>query len=210
MGGDNERRGLGIKKISEYLEGFLWGQLTGIDLPMEARGLLPSAQWKREAKGERWYIGDTYHLGIGQGDILVTPLQAAVATAALANGGTVYEPYIVRNGQREGDVTYNHKSKEYSLDINKRHIETVREGMRQAVLSGSARRLSNLPVAIAGKTGTAQIGGTDNTHAWFTSFGPYDSPSLVLTVLIERGGAGDKVAVPIAQEIWNWWDEHGQ
>lgn len=209
-GGDAERRGLGIKKINEYLEGFLWGQSTGIDLPTEATGLLPSAQWKEKTRGERWYIGDTYHLGIGQGDILVTPIQVAVATAALANGGTVFEPYIVRNGQREGKVTYNHQSKKYSTGVSERHIETVREGMRQAVLSGSARRLSNLPVMIAGKTGTAQIGGTDDTHAWFTSFGPYDNPSLVLTVLIERGGAGDKVAVPIAQEIWNWWNEHSR
>ena len=209
-GGDAEHRGLGVKKINEYLAGFSWGQPTGIDLPMEAEGLLPSAQWKKKTKGERWYVGDTYHLGIGQGDILVTPLQVAVATAALANGGDVFEPYVVRNGQKEGVVTYSHELTKRSAGINKGHVQTVREGMRQAVLSGSAQRLSNLPVAIAGKTGTAQIGGTENTHAWFTSFGPYENPSLVLTVLIERGGAGDKVAVPIAQEIWSWWDEHGR
>jgi penicillin-binding protein 2 len=209
-GGNDERRGLGVKRINEYLDGFSWGQPTGIDLPMEANGLLPSPEWKEKVKEERWYVGDTYHLGIGQGDVLVTPTQVAVATAALANGGTVFEPYIVRNGQREGRVTYSHESTGDSVDIKGRHIKTVREGMRQAVLSGSARRLSNLPVAIAGKTGTAQVGGTDDTHAWFTSFGPYENPSLVLTVLVERGGAGDKVAIPIAEEIWSWWDENGR
>jgi penicillin-binding protein 2 len=207
-GGDTERRGLGVKRIGEYLEKFMWGQATGIDLPIEAEGLIPSEKWKKKVKGERWYIGDTYHLGIGQGDVLVTPMQVAVATAALANGGTVFEPYIVRNAQKEGKVTYSHKSIERALGVSKRNVQIVREGMRQAVLGGSAQRLNSLPVALAGKTGTAQIGGTEDTHAWFTSFGPYENPSLVLTILVERGGAGDKVAVPIAQEIWSWWDEH--
>ena len=205
-GGDENIKGLGVEKITEYLSAFSWGKTTGIDLPNEAEGFLPSAEWKKEVKDERWYIGDTYHLGIGQGDVLVTPLQVAVGTAAIANGTTVYQPFIVADKVAQNSSRTEHKTK---IPINKSHIQTVQEGMRQAVLEGSARRLSSLPLAVAGKTGTAQFaGGIENTHAWFTSFAPYDTPELTVTVLLEKGGKGDEHAVPIAQEIWQWWHEH--
>ncbi len=198
-GGNETRQGLGIKKATAYLARFGLGSPTEIDLPSEAEGFLPSPEWKKKIKGESWYIGDTYHLGIGQGDLLVTPLQVARATAALANGGALPMPYLAaEHSPRRGRT----------LPIAAAHLKAVRDGMRAAVMGGSARRLSNLPIAVAGKTGTAQIGESDDTHAWFTSFGPYEAPELVITVLLERGGAGERDAVPIAQEIWNWWIEN--
>lgn len=194
-GGDETRPGLGIERVARSLREFSLGVPTGIDLPGEAEGLVPTPDWKVKTKGERWYIGDTYHLAIGQGDVLVTPLQVAVATAAIANGGRVVTPHVVAT-EHAGSRT---------LGISDRHLAVVREGMRAAVTGGSARRLARLPIPLAGKTGTAQVGGSDLTNAWFTSFGPYDNPSLVVTVLLEGAGEGDDVAVPLAEEIWRWW-----
>lgn len=190
--------GLGVEKATAYLHTFGWGSKTGIDLPSEASGFLPSPQWKLRATGQPWYIGDTYHLGIGQGDVLATPLQVASATGAIAQGEYVYQPHLI-----EGSIT------KHKISIRPEYIRVVQEGMRQAVLSGSARSLSTLSIPIAGKTGTAQIGGTEKTHAWFTSFGPYENPEYVVTILLEEGGAGDVDAVPLAKEIWQWLAEHG-
>ena len=194
-GGYEGQPGLGVEKTTAYLRQFGWAKATGIDLPSEADGFLPSKEWKESVKKEPWYIGDTYHLGIGQGDVLATPLQIATSTTALANGSTIFQPHFVR---RE-DIG------EQKIPINPAHIQTIREGMRQTVTDGSARSLSQLSVNLAGKTGTAQVGGTDKTHAWFTSFGPYEEPEIVVTILLEKGGAGDIDAVPVAREIWNWW-----
>lgn len=196
-GGDETRQGLGVERATAYLKDFGWGEATGIDLPQEAGGFLPSPEWKERAKQEAWYIGDTYHLAIGQGDVLVTPLQVGVATAAIANGQYRYQPRIAQR-----------PSQRFPLRTNPAELALVREGMRQTVTDGSGRRLASLPIALAGKTGTAQIGGDEKTHAWFTSFGPYEDPDLVVTVLLEEAGEGDKVAVPFAEKVWQWWIEH--
>lgn len=197
-GGDETKQGLGVEKIAKYLHAFGWGTPTGIDLPSEATGFIPTPAWKEATFHERWFIGDTYHLGIGQGNVLVTPMQIASATSALANGKYWYTPRLVSD---------NHEQKR-SLPIDAKNIDIVRQGMRQAVTDGSARSLNSMSIALAGKTGTAQIGGSDNTHAWFTSFGPYEKPQLVVTVLLEKGGAGDAEAVPMAKSIWQWWIDH--
>jgi penicillin-binding protein 2 len=197
-GGDETHTGLGVEKIGKYLKEFGWGVPTHVDLPSEAVGFVPNPAWKKATFGESWYVGDTYHLGIGQGNVLVTPLQIARGTAALANGGVLYEPHLKQMDKAKGE----------RLPLESRHIRTVQEAMRQTVTSGSGRSLSTLSLPLAGKTGTAQIGGTDNTHAWFTSFGPYEKPELVVTVLLERGGAGDEDAVPIAKSIWQWYIDH--
>ncbi len=203
-GGYNDFQGLGVERITTYARAFGFGSPTGIDLPGETDGFLPSKKWKEETKGERWYVGDTYHLAIGQGDILVTPIQMAVGTATIANGGTRWAPSVVRavNGLASA-----HASVELSDDL-KRAIAVVSEGMRQTVTQGSARGLNALPFAVAGKTGTAQTGGDEPTHAWFTGFGPYEDPEIVITILIERGGEGSSVAVPIAKDLFAWWEEH--
>lgn len=195
VGGEGERRGLGLARARQYLEHFGWGKLTGADLPNEAAGFLPTEEWKMSIKNEPWYIGDTYHLAIGQGDVLVTPLQVAMSTAAIANGGYVYAPSVAHVQQRRAR----------HIPVRTETIQIVKEGMRQAVTEGSGRALAGLPVALAGKTGTAQAADDELTHAWFTSFGPWEAPELVVTVLLEGGGAGDIDAVPVAREIWEWW-----
>lgn len=196
-GGLDTHPGLGVDKATTYLKEFGWDAKTGIDLPSEAPGFLPSPEWKLKATGQPWYIGDTYHLGIGQGDVLATPLQVAVSTAAVANTDGWYQPHVI-----EGSA------KKHLIGISAQNIRVVQEGMRQAVTEGSARSLSTLSIPVAGKTGTAQIGGTEKTHAWFTSFGPYDNPEIVVTILLEKGGAGDVDAVPVAKEVWQWLAEH--
>ena len=207
-GGDETQSGLGVDRTTEHLREFGWGNPTGIDLPSEASGFLPSPEWKESVKEERWYIGDTYHLAIGQGDVLATPLQIASSTAAVANGGTAYQPFVVRSLTWPEKEAEEQPTSGRKVSIPASHIETVRQGMRQTVTEGSGRSLSFLPIPLAGKTGTAQVSGTEETHAWFTSFGPYDEPELVITVLIERGGAGDRVAAPIARKMWEWWQEN--
>ena len=198
VGGDQTHTGVGVEKTTDYLAKLGWGKRTGVDLPSEASGFLPSKKWKEETKGEPWYIGDTYHLGIGQGDVLVTPLQLASATAALANGREKVRPHFAGEAAGQPDP----------LPFRSQDVAVVREGMRETILTGSGVRLNSLPIALAGKTGTAQVGGSEETHALFTSFGPYERPELVVTVLLERAGEGDKVAVPFAEQIWMWWIEH--
>lgn len=196
-GGIDSYTGLGVGKSVSILRNFGWGERTGIDLPSEAAGFLPTPEWKLKTTGQPWYIGDTYHLGIGQGDVLVTPLQIAAATVSIANGGTWYQPHL------SGESV-----KQHGTGVSSENILVIQEGMRQAVTEGSARSLNALVFPIAGKTGTAQIGGTEKTHAWFTSFGPYENPEYVVTILLEQGGAGDIDAVPLAQEIWQWIAEN--
>lgn len=197
IGGDSTHEGLGVAKANAYLHQFGWAQKTGIDLPAESAGFLPTPEWKEETFGEEWYIGDTYHFGIGQGNVLVTPLQVARATAAIATGGYLPNPHIKEQKTETSKIT-----------ISPQHMQTIAQAMRAVVTEGSGRSLLTVPIALAGKTGTAQIGGTENTHAWFTSFGPYEHPELVLTVLLEEGGGGETNAVPIAKDIWNWWAEN--
>lgn len=206
-GGYDDFEGLGVDRIVIYAKLFGLGSQLGIDLAGEATGLVPTKQWKEETKNEPWYIGDTYHLAIGQGDILVTPLQVANFTAVFANGGKLYNPHLIRNILSGSDKPLakieNKPIREDFIDLY--NIDVVRQGMRKAVTEGSARRLSTLPVAVAGKTGTAQWSSKKEPHAWFTGFAPYLNPELAITVLVEEGGEGSSVAVPIAQDILNWY-----
>ncbi|MEW6610817.1 MAG: penicillin-binding protein 2 [Patescibacteria group bacterium] len=203
-GGYEEREGLGIDRMVHYAGKFNFGTITGIDILGEARGFLPTKEWKEKTKGESWYVGDTYHFAIGQGDVLATPLQIALMTAVFANGGDVLLPHLVRNSTRSFI-----KENLVANDILTREdIDEVNKGLREAVRTGSARSLSDFPIAIAGKTGTAQVGGTMPPHAWFTAYAPYDQPEIVITVIVEQGGEGSAVAVPVAREGFTWWYQH--
>ncbi len=189
------QEGLGVKEAGEALASFGFSQKSGIGL-MEASGLFPTPQWKQRTKGQRWYIGDTYHLSIGQGDVLVTPMQLAVATASLANGGKRFKPFLVASeGERmlERAVSDSHA------------LSIVREGLRAAVTQGSARRLGDLPIAVSGKTGTAQWHEQRPPHSWFTGFAPSGDPRIAVTVLVEEGGEGSGAALSIAKEIFKWY-----
>jgi len=206
-GGFGDFKGLGIDKIVKYAALFGLDKVTGIDLPNEASGFLPSQKWKEDTKNEVWYIGDTYHASIGQGDITVTPLQVANYTAAIANGGTLYEPHVVTKilDHNNNLITKIKPQVVRSNFISPENIKIVQEGMRQTITAGSGRSLNSLPVEVAGKTGTAQWSSTQATHAWFTGFAPYDQPEIAITVLVEAGGEGSTVAVPIVKEILQYY-----
>lgn len=194
--------GLGISRIDNYASLFGLGEVSGVNLPNETAGLVPSPAWK-QAHGQDWYIGDTYHVSIGQGDLLVTPLQVAMYTSVVANGGTLYTPQLAERTTNQAGETVDsilpQVRRQGFVDAN--NLAVVRAGMRQAVLSGSARSLSSLPFTTGAKTGTAEIGETGKEHAWFTVFAPYENPQLVLTVLIEDGGEGVYAALPIAKQV---------
>lgn len=206
-GGYKDFKGLGVEKIVHYAQLFGLGHRTGIDIFGEKDGFLPSKDWKENTKKEQWYIGDTYHLAIGQGDILVTPLQSSVVTMAFANGGILYKPHVVKEIiDLRNDTTKTIESTILNTDfVNPYNLDIIRRGLREAVLSGSARGLLGLNIQAAGKTGTAQWNSKKKPHAWFTSFAPYDNPELVVTVLVEEGGEGSSVALPIARDIYKWW-----
>jgi len=206
-GGYGDFVGLGIDRMVRYEKIFGLGKQTGIDIIGEAKGFLPTKDWKETIKGERWYVGDTYHAAIGQGDITVTPLQVANYTAVFANGGLLYRPHFIRQVLSSDDKIIrqvDHKPIKSNV-VSSENIKIVREGMRQAVAAGSARSLASAPVAVAGKTGTAQWSSNKPNHAWFTGFAPYDKPQIVITILIEQGGEGSSVAVPIAREVLEWY-----
>lgn len=207
-GGFGARIGLGPERIGRYLDAFGLGRKTGIDLPGEHAGTVPTPLWKKETTGEGWYIGDTYHLAIGQGYLLVTPLQMAVATAAVANGGTLYVPSLVRGIEdpQTGVVQYHKPSILREKLANDANLAIVRAGMRDAVLWGSARRLAGLGIAAAGKTGTAQWSTTGKPHAWFVGFAPADDPQIAVSILLEEGGEGSDAAVPVAEAVFRAWN----
>ncbi len=206
-GGYGDFTGLGLNGLVKYARFFGLGEPTGIDLPGEARGFVPTQAWKEQTKKEPWYIGDTYHVSIGQGDVLVTPLQVASYTTALANGGTLLAPRLATKildsqNQLVREIPPKIINQDFVDDYN---MNIVRDGMRQAVTIGSGRYLNSLPVTAAGKTGTAQWSSRKNTHAWFIAFAPYENPEIAITVLLEEGGEGSAVAVPVAYDILNWY-----
>lgn len=195
-GGYGDIAGLGVERLRYYFSQFGLGIKTGVELSEEASGFIPSGEWKN-SPGRLWLIGDTYNMSIGQGDLLVTPLQMARAVAIIANGGKTIRPTIIKQdggGVSEGGSLF----REENLNI-------IREGMRGAVTYGSARLLNTLPGKAAGKTGTAQVGGAQADNAWFVGFAPYDDPEIAFAVVIEGGGEGSSTAVPVAFDLLNWY-----
>ncbi|MFA5020500.1 MAG: penicillin-binding protein 2 [Patescibacteria group bacterium] len=205
-GGYGDFQGLGLDRLVEYLKMFGLGSRTGLDLPGERSGFVPDAKWKEDAKDQVWFIGDTYHLAIGQGDLLVTPMQVNGYLTAVANGGKLFKPRLALEAIRPDGAKVSFLPELIrGVAIDPVNLAIVREGMREAVVSGSARSLSALPVAAAGKTGTAQWNSSKPNHAWFIGFAPYEKPSFAITILVEEGGEGSSVAAPIARDIMQWW-----
>lgn len=208
-GGFDKIKGIGIENINKYWNLFGLGGKTGIDLPGEVSGLLPNPEWKKKYKNEAWYLGDTYHVSIGQGDLLVTPIQMIRITAAIANGGKLLMPQLVNKIiSPAGEVIKESKpviEKEGFIDPGV--IKIVQEGMRMAVKEGSAKNLSDLPFSVAGKTGTAQFLNNQKTHAWFECYAPYENPEIAVIVLIDGGGGGHEIAAPVAKEILSYYFE---
>ncbi|MEK7655843.1 MAG: penicillin-binding protein 2 [Patescibacteria group bacterium] len=200
LGGGYEKFiGLGVDRLTDWMRRFGLGYKTGLDMPGEAAGFVPSREWKEKVKGERWYIGDTYNLSIGQGDLLVTPLQVALFTAEIANGGLKITPHFMKyQTSNVGRPTSERVAPEDA-------VQTVRLGMRDTVIYGSGRALAGFPVPVAGKTGTAQWRSDKANHAWFTAFAPFEKPEIVVTVLLEEGVEGSRTAIPVARAVLDAW-----
>ncbi len=196
-GGYESFTGLGVDRLTDWMRRFGLGSETGLDLPGESSGFVPSAEWKEKTKGERWYVGDTYNLSIGQGDLLVTPLQVALFTGEIANGGHKLVPHVVK--------TQDGFSLPTETIADPSYIQTVRLGMRDTVVYGSGTALKALPFEAAGKTGTAQWRNDRPNHAWFTAFAPFDKPEIVVTVLLEEGDEGSRTAIPVAMDVLRAW-----
>ncbi len=206
-GGYDSFTGLGIDRMVTYLRKFMLGQPLGIDLPNESAGFVPTKSWKESTKKEAWYVGDTYHVAIGQGDLIVTPLQVAAYTMYFANGGTIYKPHLVKEiKDAEGNIVQTIEPTILAENlVGDDVVRIVRQGMRETVTSGSARSMSALPVEAAGKTGTAQWSSKKDPHGWFTGFAPYNDPEIVITILVEEGKGGDIAGTPIAREFMQWY-----
>ncbi len=181
------------------------GSKTGIDLTGEIKGVLPTPQWKRERYKERWYGGDTANMSIGQGYLSTTPLQMALVACAVANKGIVYRPHLVKERRSpDGKLLRRIEPKIlHRIDASTSVWEAVKQGMLAAVYGpgGTARLLSDLPIKIAGKTGSSEHRKGAKTHAWFIAFAPADDPQIALCVMVEEAGHGGEIAVPIAKQI---------
>ncbi len=204
--------GLGVERIAEYARMFGLGEPTGVELPAESGGLVPTSDWKRHAIGESWSTGDTYNLSIGQGYLEVTPLQMLNAVNVIANGGTLYRPTIVHHTtDSDGQVSREFEPDPlHAVPVEDEHLSLVRSGMEGAVAYGTAAKRGQIEgVSIAGKTGTAQfcddimcgVGFEQPEHAWFAAFAPVDQPEISVIVYLYNGGEGSVTAVPVAREI---------
>jgi penicillin-binding protein 2 len=209
----HEFRGLGIENIEKYLkEVFGFGTTTGIELAGEAEGLVPNPKWLFQSDlHEYWSIGDTINVSIGQGHLLCTPLQLLNGTAAISNGGTLYIPRLIRDlVDEEGNVVERFPAKKLrELQIDKQHINDVREGMRRTVTEGTGMgKITVNGIEVGAKSGTAEYGEAvegeyKNSHAWFTAFAPYNDPEICIAVMVQGGGAGSTYAGPVANAILN-------
>jgi len=203
---------LGIDKISQFSTMAGLGRKTGVDLPGEEKGLIPSQSWSQRVKRVKWALIETINVSIGQGQIGVTPIQAALAIGGLASGGRLKQPRLVqpqelrRNGFESPDV----HSENYTVSENT--VEAVAKAMWGVVNDGGTATVARVDgFDVAGKTGTAQVvnkssykkGGDNEDHAWFVGFAPYRNPEIVVSVLIEHGGHGGEAAAPVAHAVFD-------
>ncbi|MCJ7827998.1 hypothetical protein MUP65_02540 [Patescibacteria group bacterium] len=191
---------IGPQSLADWAKELGLGEKTGIGLPGEARGLVPDPDWKRRVKGERWYLGNTYHFAIGQSDLLTTPLQINSLTGVIANGGRWCRP-ILELGEEPECV---------DLGLKEETLRLVRSGMEAVCRpGGTANLLFDFEPAVACKTGTAQFGLADEerTHGWLTAYAPANDPQIVVTVLVEASEKGSSDAVPVVKEILTKWFE---
>lgn len=185
---------LGIQKFADWARDLGFGKPTGIDLPGEVDGLMPDPEWKERVKGERWFLGNTYHASIGQGDVTASVVQINALTEIVANSGKLCSPKIAA----EPDCK--------NLNIKRNVLETVKEGMAEACSAGgTGYTFFDFEPKVACKTGTAETNTDGKTHAWFTVFAPKDAPEIVTTVLVEGGGEGSRVAGPLARNIFDYY-----
>jgi len=208
---------LGNKKISDGLQRYGFGKKTGVDLPNEFIGVVPSREWKRKKYNKIWNIGETVNMSIGQGDFLTTPLQIARETALIATG-KLPTPHFAK---LIGDTPYVEKTQEVFTKKEFKRLPIIREAMYQVCnnMKGTATHFVHSKVRIAGKTGTAQVVAIkqdikkrklehelsyySRSHAWFTTYGPYKNPQYVVMAMVEHGGHGGHAAGGMVSDIYN-------
>lgn len=210
---------MGIERLARYTKGFGFGSRTGIALLNEKAGIVPSEEWKLAALKSRWYEGETISVSVGQGYMIVTPLQLADAYAAIANGGTLYTPKLIESiTSPSGKVIKTFVQEEgRRLPVSEGTLRIVKDALRGVVHEegGTAHFLMASNLKIAGKTGTAQVARLIKRtkyvesmaykyrdHAWFAGYAPYDDPRIAVVVLVEHGGFGASAAAPVAREIF--------
>ncbi len=214
---------VGIAEMSDQLMNFGLGKKTGVDLPNEYFGTVPSRNWKMQKYGKPWYIGETLNSSIGQGDFLVTPMQISQFTALMATG-KLPTPHF---SKQKGDEFYVPILEDVLSEKQKKQLPLIQRAMREVCNhpKGTATQYLHSKVKIAGKTGTAQVIGISQktkkrlkehelayvkrSHAWFTTYGPYKNPQYIVTALIEHGGHGGQAAGPLVSGIYNKLLEYG-
>jgi len=190
----------GLDDWSEKMSTFGMGPSNNIDLPFETRGIMPNTDYMNRNFGERqWGVGDLMSLGVGQGMVSVSPLQMAVATSVIANGGYRVQPHLVKEiHQNDGTVSFTQPQREKISWIEPSHMAVVQKGMRDVITEGSSRWFTDIPdIPTAGKTGTSQNPHGEN-HGWFIAYAPYDNPQIAIAVLTENSGYGSISAAPVA------------
>lgn len=199
---------IGLSPIRDMAKKLGFGQKSGIDLPGESVGLIGDEVWKKSMYAQEWFLGDTMHMGIGQGFILATPLQMNVLTSFMASG-KLMRPYLVAKIDGTSATAVNLESKVVGENlVAGANFDLVRAGMRDACeVGGTGAPFFNAPYDVGCKTGTAEKALGD-PHAWFTVFAPFEAPKISVTVLVEDGGQGSVVAAPVAREIVDWWMGH--
>ena len=207
---------LGIDSIATYSRQFGLGAKTGINLPSERSGLVPSTKWKKKNRGERWYPGETISVAIGQGFLSVTPIQMAKAIGIVATNGQVVQPRLLKGIRlrRTGNLTEEPMPSTQQLPLSPQLFARIKEGLAAVVTKGTAKRAQSDIVSIAGKTGTAQVVALkdDNDkktevvkkhrdHAWFIAFAPVEQPKIAVAVIVEHMGHGGSAAAPLAKTL---------
>jgi penicillin-binding protein 2 len=193
--------------LPRFARGYGFGEATGLDGVLEESGIAPDPSWKVNTIGEPWWVGDTVNIAIGQGYLLVTPLQVARMMAAVANGGTLYRPYIIHHIGPGGDLSEQMTQPEVvgQLPISPQNLQSVREalyGVTTNPIGTAPHRFSGLSIPVAGKTGTSEVGGPDTQpHSWFASYAPADDPEIAMVVIVENAGEGSTVAAPLTRQV---------
>jgi penicillin-binding protein 2 len=195
-GGYMDQQGLGIDRINTYANLFGFATTTGIDLPGEEYGTVPSQEWKKKVFGEEWLLGNTYHTSIGQYGFQITPLELVRSIASIANGGILVTPHVLEGTHQE----------KIQLPLKEKDLKVIREGMRQGVLAGTGVVLNIPDVHIASKSGTAELGvKKDLINSWITGFFPYENPKYAFVVIMEKGKVTNlHGAVFAARETIEW------
>lgn len=214
---------MGIERMAEFMSHFGFGRKTDIDLDGELSGLMPTPAWKKRRFKQSWWPGETVVAGIGQGYVLATPMQLAVATMALANDGVVYKPQLLRawRDPSTNKMAYAAPQITERIKLNPEHLQLIKEAMIDVMLPGGTAAVAGAgtPYSFAGKTGTAQVIGIKQgaryiesqvqlrhrDHALFISFAPADDPKIVIAVMVENGGHGSSIAAPIARKVTDYW-----